>query len=142
MLIAQKGHTVHIHYVGSLPDGEIFDSSEGQEPLSFTLGAGDVIPGFDAGVLGMKVGDTKHVEIAPEDAYGEHREDLMIQVPLSAFPAHVQPEIGMALEMRAPDGSTMGVTVVGMADEYVTLDANHPLAGEELHFDITLVRID
>lgn len=142
MLIAQNGHTVHIHYTGRLSDGELFDSSEGQEPLAFTLGAGNVIPGFDAGVLGMKVGDSKHIEIAPEDAYGPHREDLVIQVPREAFPAHVQPEIGMPLQMGLQDGSTMDVMVVGMADEYVTLDANHPLAGEELHFDIQLVKID
>lgn len=142
MLIAQKGHTVHIHYTGRLEDGEVFDSSEDQEPLTFTLGDGNVIPGFESGVLGMKVGDKKNIQIAPEQAYGPHREDLVIQVPRAAFPAHVQPEIGMPLSMGLQDGSSMDVMVVGMADEYVTLDANHPLAGEELHFDITLVKID
>jgi len=139
MLIAQNGHKVLIHYTGRLSDGEVFDSSEGQDPLSFTLGAGNVIPGFDAGILGMKVGDKKLLQIPAEDAYGPHREELVIQVPREAFPAHVQPEIGMPLQMGLQDGSTMDVMVVGMADEYVTLDANHPLAGEELHFDIQLV---
>jgi peptidylprolyl isomerase len=138
---AQSGHTVRIHYTGTLSDGTQFDSSAGRDPLEFALGGGMVIPGFEKAVEGMSVGESKSVTIAPEDAYGPRHEQLIQEVPKSALPEEVTPEIGMQLQGRGPDGQVMNLQVKEVADDSITVDANHPLAGEALNFDIELVEI-
>lgn len=140
MAEAKMGDTVRVHYTGTLDDGSVFDSSEGRSPLQFTLGSGQVIPGFDSGVTGMKPGDERTVTIPAADAYGERREDLLLQVGRSQFPEGVIPEVGVKLQMS--DGTNnFVVTVVEVGDEVVKLDANHDLAGKQLTFKLKLVDI-
>lgn len=138
---ARTGDVVRVHYTGTLDDGSTFDSSRGREPLEFTLGQGEVVPGFDAAVMGMAIGEVKTVTLAPEDAYGEHHEERMMQVPRSALPANVTPEPGMEFQAQAPNGEVLSLVVVEADDNQVTLDANHPLAGEALTFEIELVEV-
>jgi peptidylprolyl isomerase len=139
---AKSGDTVKIHYTGKLNDGTQFDSSQGREPLEFTLGSGQVIPGFDKAVDGMKVGESKQVNIAPEDAYGPRHEQMIQEVPRTALPEDLQPEEGMGLEAQGQDGQRLSLTVTAVSEESITVDGNHPLAGETLNFDIELVNID
>jgi len=139
---AKAGDTVRVHYKGSLDDGSVFDSSQDGEPLEFIVGEGDVIPGFDDAVDGMKEGETKSVAITADDAYGHHRDDLVAVIGRSQLPSDIEPEVGMVLEMSSEgDGVTTYVTITEMAEDTVTLDANHELAGEKLNFEITLVDI-
>lgn len=142
MTTAKSGDTVRIHYTGTLSDGSVFDSSEGRDPLEFTLGSGMVIAGFDAGVTGMAVGDKKRVEIPCDQAYGERQENAMQSVNRSEFPDNIPLELGLQLQMQAPNGQPMIVTVSELSDTEVTLDANHALAGKDLTFDLELVSID
>ena len=139
---AKSGDTVKIHYTGTLDDGTQFDSSQGRDPLEFTLGSGQVIPGFDQAVDGMAVGDSKKVNIQPADAYGEHVPQMVQEVPHSALPDDLTPEVGMGLQARGPDGQAMNLTVTEVGEESITVDGNHPLAGKTLNFDIELVSID
>lgn len=141
MTQAKSGDTVRIHYTGTLEDGTQFDSSSGRDPLEFALGGGQVIPGFDSAVDGMTVGDSKTVTIQPDDAYGQRHEQLIQQVPKSALPEDMTPEVGMALQSQSPDGQTMNLVVVGVEEDSITLDANHPLSGQALTFAIELVEI-
>lgn len=141
MANAQEGDTVHIHYTGRLDDGTVFDSSRDRDPLSFTLGSGQVIKGFDAAVSGMSVGESKTATISPESAYGPRRDELQLTYPREQFPDDMQPEVGQMLQMQTGDGQTFQVQVTEVSDETVGLDANHPLAGKELTFDIELVKI-
>ena len=141
MTQATSGDTVRIHYTGTLEDGTQFDSSSGRDPLEFALGGGQVIPGFDSAVDGMAVGDSKTVTIQPDDAYGQRHEQLIQQVPKSALPEDMTPEVGMALQSQSPDGQTMNLVVVGVEEDSITLDANHPLSGQALTFEIELVEI-
>lgn len=141
MAQATPGDTVRIHYTGRLDDGSVFDSSEGREPLEFTLGSGQVIPGFDQAVTGMEPGQERTITIPADEAYGELREDLLIAVPRTQFPPDIQPELGQQLQMQQPDGQAFVVTVHALGLETVTLNANHPLAGEDLTFDLKLVEI-
>lgn len=136
----EEGKTVKVHYVGTLGDGNVFDSSEGGDPLEFEIGAGQVIPGFEDAVKELEVGETKKVEIASAEAYGDTRDDLIGEAPLDRLPDDLTPEIGMVLQMQTPDGA-MAVRVVDMDEENMTLDANHPLAGQDLTFELTLVEI-
>ena len=138
---AQNGDKVKVHYHGKLRSGETFDSSEGREPLEFTVGSGQVIKGFDDGVSGMQVGDKKTVEINVEDAYGEKSEDMIIEFPKEQFPGDMNPEIGQQLMMSNGSGQSFPVTITEVRDDSVLLDANHPLAGQDLIFDIELVEI-
>ena len=138
---AKTGDSVRIHYTGKLQDGTQFDSSEGRDPLEFELGAGNIIPGFEKAVEGMAVGDKKNVDIEPEDAYGPHHDQLVQQVPKSALPDEIEPQVGMQLQSQTPDGQVMPLTVTAVADDEITVDANHPLAGKTLNFDIELVEI-
>lgn len=138
---AKSGDTVRIHYTGTLDDGTEFDSSAGREPLEFSLGGGQVIPGFDSAVNGMSVGDTKTVTISPEDGYGPRHEQLVQQVPKNTLPEDIEPAVGMQLQSQAPDGQIMNLVVVEIAEESITLDANHPLSGHALTFAIELVEI-
>jgi len=136
---AKQGDSVKVHYTGKLDDGTVFDSSVGREPLDFTVGAGQLIAGFDEAVVGMAVGEKKTVRIAAEQAYGPHNPEMTLQVPRSDLPADIQPELGMQLEASQEGGHSMVVTVVEITDESVTFDANHPLAGKALTFEIEVV---
>lgn len=137
----KNGATVRVHYTGTLDDGTEFDSSRDREPLEFTLGEGMLIPGFEKAVLGMsKVGDAVKVVIPAEEAYGERLEELVISVPRDQVPPHIEPEVGLMLQLMT-DGGEMEVAVTEVTEEAVTLDANHPLAGETLTFDIELVEL-
>ncbi len=138
----KNGDKVKVHYHGKLRNGDTFDSSEGREPLEFTVGGGQVIKGFDNGVMGMQVGDKKTVEIGVSDAYGEKQDEMMIEFPKDQFPPEMNPEVGMQLMMNNGAGQQFPVTVAEVRDATVVLDANHPLAGQELVFDIELVSID
>jgi len=138
---AKSGDTVKIHYTGTLDDGTQFDSSAGREPLEFTLGSGQVIPGFDKAVEGMSLGERKSVNIPSEDAYGERREEMVHEVPKSALPDDLVPAEGMALQAQSRDGQVINLTVIAIGDENITVDGNHPLAGKTLNFDIELVAI-
>jgi peptidylprolyl isomerase len=136
------GDTVRVHYTGTLSDGTTFDSSEGREPLEFTVGSGQVIPGFDAAVSDLGVGDTTTVVIVAADAYGEHSEEGLQTFPRDAFPPDADPQVGWAVELSAEDGQRVPATVAEVTDESITLDFNHPLAGQDLTFEITLVDVD
>jgi peptidylprolyl isomerase len=141
MAIVKNGDTVKVHYTGKFDNGEVFDSSEGSEPLSFTVGAGQVIPGFDQALVGMETGETKDIVVPPEQAYGERIEELVQTINREQFQlGDVQPEVGMGIEMQTPQGN-IPLVITGLNDTSVTLDANHPLAGESLHFALTLVEI-
>jgi len=141
MTQAKRGDTVRIHYTGKLSDGTQFDSSAGKDPLEFSLGSGQVIPGFDDAVDGMNVGDSKTVTIPPEQAYGQKHEQLIQDVPKQALPEDITPEVGMQLQSKSPDGRVLHLVVTNVGDETITVDGNHPLAGEDLTFDIELVGI-
>lgn len=138
----KDGDTVKVHYHGKLTDGTTFDSSEGREPLSFEVGSGQVIPGFNEGVTGMEVGEKKTITIPSDQAYGEKRDDLLMEFPLDKFPPDLKPEVGMALNMSNQEGHQFPVMITEVRDESVILDANHPLAGKDLVFDLEVVGID
>ena len=138
---AKSGDTVKIHYTGTLDDGSEFDSSAGRDPLEFQLGGGQVIPGFDQAVDGMSVGEKKSVSIEPADAYGERFEQAVQEVPRSALPDEMDPEVGMALQSVSPDGQARMFTITDVAEETITVDGNHPLAGKRLNFEIELVEV-
>lgn len=137
-----EGDTITLHYTGSLDDGTIFDSSEGRPPMSFKVGAGQVIPGFDDGVRGMQIGESRHILVPADQAYGEYHEDLVKVVPRDAFPPDMTPAIGLVLELELPSGESMPVRIIDIEGDDVVLDANHLLAGEALNFDVHLVSID
>lgn len=141
MTQAQKGDTVKIHYTGTLRDGTVFDSSVGREPLEFTLGSGQVIVGFDEAVTGMREGEKKQVTIPADKAYGPHDAAMVIQAPRAQVPPEIDPEVGQRLQMSGPNGEVIVVRVTEVTDEYITLDANPPLAGEDLTFEIEMVAI-
>ena len=138
---AKPGDTVSIHYTGTLDDGTQFDSSQGREPLEFEVGSGQVIPGFDKAVEGMTVGDNKSVRIEADDAYGQRHEQLVQEVDRSMLPDNLEPEAGMTLQSNSPDGQVMQFVVTDVTEQTVTVDANHPLAGQALTFAIELVGI-
>jgi peptidylprolyl isomerase len=139
---AKKGDRVKVHYTGKLTDGSVFDSSRDREPLEFELGAGMMIAGFDAAVTGMKVGETKTAEIASGEAYGEHNDEMVISVPKTQLPEGLDPEVGQQLGMQQPDGQSIPVRVTKVEEESIEIDANHPLAGKDLIFDLELVEIN
>ena len=141
MTQAKSGDTVRIHYTGTLDDGTQFDSSDGRDPLEFTLGGGQVIPGFDSAVDGMAVGDSKSVTIPPDEAYGTRHEQLVQQVPKSTLPEDMEPAVGIQLQSQGPEGQVMNLVVTEVEDDSITVDANHPLAGQALTFAIELVEI-
>lgn len=139
MTQVKAGDTVKIHYKGTLSDGSVFDSSEGREPLEFTVGSGEIIPGLDTALEGMEVGEEKTVEIAADEAYGQHDPNGRQEIPRSQIPEDIPLDIGTALQMQLPDGRAMPVTVAEVSEETVVLDANHPLAGKDLTFEVEMV---
>ena len=141
MAQAKSGDKVKVHYTGKLTNGEQFDSSAGREPLEFTVGAGQMIKGFDASMPGMAVGDKKTINILPADAYGEKDEQAIIEFPKANIPADIKLNIGMQLQLRNESGQPFPVTVAEIKEDIVVLDANHSLAGKELIFEIELMEI-
>ena len=138
---AKTGDKVKVHYSGKLADGTQFDTSANQEPLEFTVGAGEVIAGFEEAVVGMNPGDTKTATINADEAYGDYDDELILEVERDQFPPEITPEVGQRLQLHQPDGEVFGAVVTAVDDQTVTLDANHPLAGQDLTFEIELVEI-
>jgi len=141
MAKAQQGDTVKVHYTGRLDDGRVFDTSANRDPIEFTIGEGRVIPGFENGILGMSPGETKTIKIPSEEAYGPRRDDMVVEIDKKHLPPDLDAEVGDQLQMRQADGQPVLVTVTDVDDEKITLDANHPLAGKDLTFDVELVEV-
>lgn len=141
MAQAKEGDTVRVHYTGKLEDGTVLDTSSERAPMEFTIGEGEIIPGFEQAVIGMEPGETKTARIPPEKAYGPHRDDMTLTVDRDQFPADINPEPGQQLQIQQSGGRVAIVTVSDVSESTVTLDANHPLAGQPLTFDIQLVDI-
>jgi FKBP-type peptidyl-prolyl cis-trans isomerase 2 len=139
---AQNGNIVQVHYTGTLQDGTMFDTSVGREPLEFTLGEDSMIQGFEEAVLGMRIGESKTVTIPVEEAYGPHNADMTLVVNRDELPEDISPEVGQQLQMTGSDGGTLMVVITEVSDTTVTLDANHPLAGKDLTFEIELVSLE
>ncbi|CAG0961892.1 MAG: peptidylprolyl isomerase [Bacteroidetes bacterium] len=141
MLIVKDKDTVKVHYTGRFINGEIFDSSEGREPLEFTLGQGMLIPGFEKAVIGMMANQSKTVTIPVEEAYGPVMEEMVQQVPREALPPDMEPHVGMQLMSQLPNGTEIPLVITALNETEITVDANHPLAGKELVFEIMLVSV-
>ncbi len=142
MTQAKAGNNVKVHYTGKLDDGTVFDSSAEREPLQFSLGSGNVIPGFEEAIIGMAPGESKTATIPPDQAYGHQRDELVITVEKEQIPTDLSVEIGQQLQISQNDGQVIPVIVTEVSDSKVTLDANHPLAGQQLTFDIQLVEVN
>jgi peptidylprolyl isomerase len=138
---AKSGDAVKIHYDGFLDDGTLFGSSRGEKPVEFTIGAGEVIPGFENAVINMEEGDTKTVTISPEDGFGRYKEALIKTISTSKLPSHIEPKVGKVLVLRADAENDVRATIRDVTEKEVTLDANHPLAGKELKVEIELLEI-
>ena len=136
----EAGKTVKVHYKGTLEDGSVFDSSEGRDPIEFKIGSGVLLPGFENTVTEMEVDETRTVNIPCKDAYGDVNDEMVGEIPRTNLPDDIEPEVGMVLSMQSPDGE-MPVRVIALDEENLTLDANHPLAGKDLTFELTLVKI-
>lgn len=141
MAAAKSGDRVKVHYTGRLRDGTVFDSTEGREPLEFQLGEGRVIAGFEDAVQGMSPGDTKSVSLSPGEAYGPRRDEMVVAIDRERVPDDFNPQVGQRIELRGGEGQIMPAMIVEVTDQAVTVDANHPLAGQELQFDIDLVEV-
>jgi peptidylprolyl isomerase len=141
MAQAKSGDTVRIHYSGFLMDGTIFDSSLEGEPFEFTLGDGSVIPGFDAALVGMAAGDEKTMAIPPERAYGPRDEDLVAEIARAQMPPEIEPQVGSILQITSAEGDASNVIITQVTDTTITLDGNHPLAGQELLFEVKMLEV-
>jgi len=141
MTKAATGDTVRVHYTGKLGSGEVFDSSQGRDPLEFEVGAGNVIAGFDSAVVGMSPGDSKDVTIPMDKAYGKKNDEMIVEIGREQLPDGMDPQVGQWLQVGGDDGRVGHVRVSAVSPGTVTLDGNHPLAGEDLHFSIELVEI-
>ncbi len=141
MAQAKSGDRVRVHYSGFLEDGTVFDSSLDRDPLEFTIGEGMVIKGFEDAVMGMNEGESKTISIPSDEAYGPYRDDLVAVVERRMVPADIDPKVGLVLQLRTPDGQVTDVVVTEVTDETITIDANHPLAGKDLIFEIKLMEI-
>jgi peptidylprolyl isomerase len=139
---AQTGSVVRVHYTGRLDDGTVFDSSRGREPLEFTLGGGQVISGFESAVEGMEVGETRSARVPVEQAYGPRRDDLLLEIDRQQVPEGIEVEVGSQLQLQQEDGRSLPVTVAEVGGQSITLDANHPLAGQDLNFELELVEVE
>jgi len=141
MKSAASGNTVRVHYTGTLDDGSVFDSSWEHDPIEFIIGDGRMIPGFEKAVTGMNVGDTKMVKIPAHEAYGGHRDELVVKFNRSHFPDNIVPIAGLQLSLKSPEGQILNAVITSVEEDNVFLDANHPLAGKDLIFDIELMEI-
>ena len=141
MAQAKSGDTVKVHYTGTLNSGQVFDSSKSREPLQFTLGKGMVIPGFDAAVTGLSPGESVTATIPNAEAYGPYQEEMVAEIEKQNIPADFELEVGQRLQMQVPNGEAMSVTITDIKGDMVTLDGNHPLAGQDLTFELELVEI-
>ena len=141
MAQAKAGDKVRVHYKGQLSDGTIFDSSLEREPIEFNLGQDTVIPGFEDAVIGMEAGESKDVSIPPEEGFGEYSEDLVVNIEKTILPPEINPELGMQLEVSSEEETPRVFTIADIAEDSITLDGNHPLAGKEIAFKITLLEI-
>ena len=141
MSTAKMGDTVKVHYTGTLHDESVFDSSRERAPMEFTIGEGNIIEGFEKGVVGMTVGETRTLSIPPEEGYGSRDDNLITQIDRSYLPQTVEPAIGQQLQVKQPDGKTFVVWITDLDEQTVTIDANHPLAGQTLNFEIELTEI-
>jgi peptidylprolyl isomerase len=141
MTQAKQGDTVNVHYTGKLEDGTVFDTSRSRHPLQFTIGKGQVIAGFEQAIIGMNPGESKTMTVSVEQAYGQRRQDMIVTVQRDQLPPDLNPAVGQRLELTQTDDQTVLVTVTAMNDTTLTLDANHPLAGKDLTFDIELLKI-
>ncbi|MEN6356513.1 MAG: peptidylprolyl isomerase [Armatimonadota bacterium] len=141
MAQAKQGNNVKVEYTGKLKDGSVFDTSADREPLEFTIGGGQIIPDFEEAVVGMNPGDSKTIEVPAARAYGPRHDDMVINIDRAQFPEDIKPEVGDQLQISQPDGRAAVVTVTEITEDSVTLDANHPLAGQDLTFDIQLVEV-
>ncbi|MCU0438846.1 MAG: peptidylprolyl isomerase [Raineya sp.] len=142
MLKAENGHVVKVHYTGKLTTGEVFDSSEGREPLEFTMGEGQMIPGFEAGILGMAVGESKSIPVPCGQGYGEASAEMILEVPKNQLPAGMPIEVGTQLAINLANGGQIPAVMTIVGEETVTIDANHPLAGKDLVFEVKLMEIN
>lgn len=142
MTVVTTGKTIKLHYTGTFDDGEVFDSSREAEPFEFIVGAGQVIPGFDKAVIGMKVGDTKQVRLEEDEAYGPYNQEMVFNVDPEQFEEGLSPEVGQQFQTQLEDGTPMVLTVKSVDDGKIILDANHPMAGKVLNFDLELIAID
>ena len=141
MSLVKENATVKVHYTGKLADGQVFDSSEGKEPIEFTLGQGQLIPGFEKGLINMKLNEKKTINIPKDEAYGDSREDLIQEVQKSELPDEIKPEVGMGLVSKSQDGREMNLLVAEVKEDSIVVDGNHPLAGKDLVFDLEVVEI-
>jgi peptidylprolyl isomerase len=138
---AAKGDKVKVHYTGTLDDGTVFDSSREREPLEFVIGSGTLIPGFENGVLGMEVGETKTIDIPAADAYGERKDGLLASLERSEVPDNIEPKVGMFVEMELKDGNNARARIAQVDEQAIVLDFNHPLAGQDLSFEVELLAV-
>lgn len=139
---AKNGDTVKVHYTGSLGDGTIFDSSEGKDPLQFTIGEGQLLHAFEQGVIGLAEGESKNIRLAAQEGYGLKHDKLIGKLPLEALPEDLAPEIGMRLQMKTDDDQLIILKIIEVSEHDFTVDANHELAGEDLNFEIELIEIE
>jgi peptidylprolyl isomerase len=138
---AKNGDTVRVHYTGKLENGRVVETSKNNDPLQFKIGDGEVILGLEEAVVGMEEGEEKTAKISSSKGYGPHKKEMVAKVEKSRFPDHINPEIGQRLKVVQPDGTATRVTVTDVSESKVTLDANHPLAGKDLVFDIRLIEV-
>ncbi len=141
MSAALEGSTIKVHYTGRLEDGTVFDSSEGREPLEVTLGTKSVIPGFEKGLMGLKAKEKKSITIPADEGYGQRRDEMLMEVTKADFPDDITPELGLELQMQMDDGQDIPMKVIEIEDQKVTLDANHPLAGKTLIFEVEVLEV-
>ncbi|RLG24869.1 peptidylprolyl isomerase [Methanosarcinales archaeon] len=141
MAQVQDGDTVKVHYTGKLEDGTVFDTTANRDPMQFRIGEGQVIPRFEQAMIGMAPGESKTVEVPADEAYGPHHEELVLMVDRNIFPEDAQPEVGLQFEVRQTDSPPIVAMVTDVTESNATLDANHPLAGKDLIFDVQLLEI-
>ncbi|MDY6823861.1 MAG: peptidylprolyl isomerase [Thermodesulfobacteriota bacterium] len=142
MTQAKTGDMVKVHYTGKLDNGEVFDSSEDNDPLEFKIGDGQIIAGLEEEVVGMEEGESKTINVEADKGYGQHHDELVVEVSRDQFPEEITPEVGQQLQVRQQDGQTIPVRVINTTDTSVALDANHPLAGKDLTFDVEVVKLN